>query len=33
MMNPENNWYAGEILATLDEMVDTLERRLEMECD
>ena len=28
-MCPENNGYAGEILATLDEMVDTLGRRLE----
>ena len=32
-MCPENNGYAGEILATLEEMVDILGRRLEKECD
>ena len=32
-MCPENNGYAGEILATLDEMVDILGRRLEKEVD
>ena len=30
-MCPENNGYAGEILATLDEMVYTLGKRLETE--
>lgn len=32
-MCPENNGYAEEILATLDEVVETLGRRLEKECD
>ena len=32
-MCPENNGYAGEILARLKEMVDILGRRLEKECD
>ena len=30
-MCPENNGYAGEILARLEEMVDILGRRLETE--
>ncbi|KQM09837.1 hypothetical protein AOA81_06235 [Methanomassiliicoccales archaeon RumEn M2] len=32
-MCPENNGYAGEILARLEEMVDILGRRLEKEED
>ena len=32
-MCPENNGYAGEILARLEEMVDILGRRLEKEKD
>ncbi|WP_400206478.1 hypothetical protein [Methanomethylophilus alvi] len=32
-MCPENNGYAGEILATRDEMVYTLGKRLEKEED
>ena len=32
-MYPENNGYAGEILARLEEMVDILGRRLETEED
>ena len=32
-MCPENNGYAGEILARLEEMVNILGRRLEKEED